>query len=199
MKEKRFSAGKFIVYLILIFWALTTIYPLAWVFLNSFKDKKQIMSNSFALPMRDLFTTDNYGNAFQKLNIFGAYRNSLIISCSAAALVILFAGMASYALVRYSFRGRKLLNNLVIAAMMFPVFATIIPVYRMEFSWGIVNTQNLWLSLLSCALPQIAAIWLLRLWSSQDIFRDFPLTWRRRPIWKAARPSRSFQCHHAAD
>ena len=156
MKEKRFSAGKFIVYLILIFWALTTIYPLAWVFLNSFKDKKQIMSNSFALPMRDLFTTDNYGNAFQKLNIFGAYRNSLIISCSAAALVILFAGMASYALVRYSFRGRKLLNNLVIAAMMFPVFATIIPVYRMEFSWGIVNTQNLWLSLLSCALPQIA-------------------------------------------
>ena len=52
MKEKRFSAGKFIVYLILIFWALTTIYPLAWVFLNSFKDKKQIMSNSFALPMR---------------------------------------------------------------------------------------------------------------------------------------------------
>ena len=40
--------------------------------------------------------------------------------------------------------------------MMFPVFATIIPVYRMEFSWGIVNTQNLWLSLLSCALPQIA-------------------------------------------
>ena len=110
MKEKRFSAGKFIVYLILIFWALTTIYPLAWVFLNSFKDKKQIMSNSFALPMRDLFTTDNYGNAFQKLNIFGAYRNSLIISCSAAALVILFAGMASYALVRYSFRGRKLLN-----------------------------------------------------------------------------------------
>lgn len=114
------------------------------------------MSNSFALPMRDLFTTDNYGNAFQKLNIFGAYRNSLIISCSAAALVILFAGMASYALVRYSFRGRKLLNNLVIAAMMFPVFATIIPVYRMEFSWGIVNTQNLWLSLLSCALPQIA-------------------------------------------
>lgn len=40
MKEKRFSAGKFIVYLILIFWALTTIYPLAWVFLNSFKDKK---------------------------------------------------------------------------------------------------------------------------------------------------------------
>lgn len=80
MKEKRFSAGKFIVYLILIFWALTTIYPLTWVFLNSFKDKKQIMSNSFALPMRDLFTTDNYGNAFQKLNIFGAYRNSLIIS-----------------------------------------------------------------------------------------------------------------------
>ena len=48
------------------------------------------------------------------------------------------------------------MNSLVIAAMMFPVFATIIPVFRMESGWGIVNTNNLWLALLSCALPQIA-------------------------------------------
>lgn len=40
--------------------------------------------------------------------------------------------------------------------MMFPVFATIIPVFRMEFSWGIVNTDKVSLSLLSLILPQIA-------------------------------------------
>ena len=156
MKKKKFSLGMPLVYLLLIVWALTTIYPLIWVVMNSFKDKKQIVSNSFALPFGGLFTLDNYEKAINKFSIFTAYRNSLIISCTVAAVVSLFAGLASYALVRYKFRGSNLMNSLVIAAMMFPVFATIIPVFRMESSWGIVNTNNLWLALLSCALPQIA-------------------------------------------
>ena len=156
MKKKKFSLGMPLVYLLLIVWALTTIYPLIWVVMNSFKDKKQIVSNSFALPFGGLFTLDNYEKAINKFSIFTAYRNSLIISCTVAAVVILFAGLASYALVRYKFRGSNLMNSLVIAAMMFPVFATILPVFRMESSWGIVNTNNLWLALLSCALPQIA-------------------------------------------
>ena len=156
MKKKKFSLGMPLVYLLLIVWALTTIYPLIWVVMNSFKDKKQIVSNSFALPFGGLFTLDNYEKAINKFSIFTAYRNSLIISCTVAAVVILFAGLASYALVRYKFRGSNLMNSLVIAAMMFPVFATIIPVFRMESSWGIVNTNNLWLALLSFALPQIA-------------------------------------------
>ena len=62
----------------------------------------------------------------------------------------------SYALVRYNLKTKKLLNTLVVAAMMFPVFATIIPVFRMEFSWGIVNTDKVSLSLISLILPQIA-------------------------------------------
>ena len=156
MKKKKFSLGMPLVYLLLIVWALTTIYPLIWVVMNSFKDKKQIVSNSFALPFGGLFTLDNYEKAINKFSIFTAYRNSLIISCTVAAVVILFAGLASYALVRYKFRGSNLMNSLVIAAMMFPVFATIIPVFRMESSWGIVNTNNLWLALLCCAVPQIA-------------------------------------------
>ena len=156
MKKKKFSVGLLFVYLVLVIWALTTIYPLIWVVMNSFKDKKQIVSNSFSFPVGALFTLDNYEKAINKFSIFTAYRNSLLISCTVAAVVILFAGLASYALVRYKFKGSGLMNSLVIAAMMFPVFATIIPVFRMESSWHIVNTNNLWLALLSCALPQIA-------------------------------------------
>ena len=145
-----------VVYLILIFWALTTIYPILWVILNSFKNKKKIIANSFALPIGDLFSMDNYKTAFDRLNIFTAYKNSIIVSCCVALVVILLAGMASYALVRYNLKTKKLLNTLVVAAMMFPVFATIIPVFRMEFSWGIVNTDKVSLSLISLILPQIA-------------------------------------------
>ena len=145
-----------VVYLILIFWALTTIYPILWVILNSFKDRKKIIANSFALPIGDLFSMENYKTAFDRLNIFTAYKNSIIVSCCVAVVVILLAGMASYALVRYNLKTKKLLNTLVVAAMMFPVFATIIPVFRMEFAWWIVNTYKVSLSLLSLILPQIA-------------------------------------------
>lgn len=156
MKKKKISIGSILVYLFLIFWALTTIYPIIWVIQNSFKAKDKILSNSFSLPVGDLFTTANYEKAFGNLNIFGAYRNSIFISTVVALFVILLAGMAAYALSRYQFRGSGLLYSLLIASMMFPVFATIIPVFRMETAWGIAGTDKWLLTMLSVILPQVA-------------------------------------------
>lgn len=154
--KKHMSPGMIVIYAILIFWALTTIYPIFWIIMNSFKAKNEILANSFSLPVGDLFTTSNYKTAFERLNIFSAYRNSIIISCTVALVVVLLAGLASFAIVRYSFRLKKFVYSLIIAGMMFPVFSTIIPVFRMLNSIHIANTNNLWLSLLSVALPQIA-------------------------------------------
>ena len=155
-KKKKGSLQTGLSYIILIVWALTTIYPILWVIMNSFKDKKHIMSDAFSLPFGDLFTLGNYAEAFEKVDILSAYRNSIIISGAVAVLVILMAGMASFALVRYRFRLNKTLYSLVIAAMMFPVFSTIIPVFRMEYGWGLAGSGNVWLSLISVILPQTA-------------------------------------------
>ena len=155
-KKKKGSLQTGLIYIILIVWALTTIYPILWVIINSFKDKKHIMSDAFSLPFGDLFTLGNYAEAFEKVDILSAYRNSIIISGAVAVLVILMAGMASFALVRYRFRLNKTLYSLVIAAMMFPVFSTIIPGFRMEYGWGLAGSGNVWLSLISVILPQTA-------------------------------------------
>ncbi len=156
MKKEKFKVSNIFIYFILIVWALTTIYPLIWVIQNSFKGKDKILSQSFALPVGELFTLANYEKAFSNLNIWGAYRNSLVISCTVALFVIIFAGMAAFALVRYNFRLRGVINSLVIAGMMFPVYATIIPVFTMETKWGITNTSSWFLTMLSVSLPQIA-------------------------------------------
>ncbi len=155
-KKKTSHAWMIPVYAILIFWALTTIYPLGWVMMNSFKVKNEIIANSFALPTGELFTLANYRRAFDRVPIFGAYVNSLIVSGTVTVVVMALAGMASFALVRYQFRGSKFLMSVVVASMMFPAFSTIVPVFRMEASWGIVNSSNRWMSLFSCALPQVA-------------------------------------------
>lgn len=155
-KRKRISPGTVLIYAVLSFWALTTIYPIFWVIISSFKAKDKIMVDSFSLPLGELFTTANYRTAFDRLGIFTAYRNSLIISCTVAAVVILLAGMAAFALVRYHFRLRGALMSVVVAGMMFPVFSTIVPVYQMQSKMGITATDSLFLNLLCVILPQIA-------------------------------------------
>ena len=157
VRRRRFhvTPSKVITYVLLSVWAVGTVYPFLWVVQNSFKLKGQIRSNSFSLPTSATFTLDNYFSGFEKMDVGAAYRNSLIISGTVTVAVIILGGLAAYGLARYNFRGRKLLHSLVIAAMMFPVFATIIPVYRLQFGWGIVNT-TVPLSWLSVILPQTA-------------------------------------------
>ena len=156
MTKKKTSLSGVISFLFLCFWSLTTIYPIFWVIENSFKAKDKILANSFVLPLGDLFTLANYRKAFSNLDIFGAYKNSIFISGVVCLVVVFLAGMAAYALSRYSFKGSKFIYSMVVASMMFPIYATIIPVFTMETKWGIANTSSWGLSMLSVILPQIA-------------------------------------------
>ncbi|MBQ6366180.1 MAG: carbohydrate ABC transporter permease [Oscillospiraceae bacterium] len=156
MKYGQKRTSQAITYGILSLWALTTIYPFFWVILNSFRQKGLIMSDSFSLPVGEAFTWDNYVTAFHRADFKNAYLNSFLISGIVTFCVVVIAGLAAYGLVRYRFRGRGLLHSLIMAGMMFPVFSTIIPVFRMEAVLGIAGTGNRWLSLLAVVLPQIA-------------------------------------------
>lgn len=156
LHQRRISPWGILIYFLLSVWALTTMYPFIWVIMNSFRQKKLIRSESFLFPTGKSFTLDNYLTAFDRVDIWGAYKNSLIISCTVTIVVLILAALAAYGMARYIFRGREILRGLIIASMMFPAFSTIIPVFRMLFSWNIVNTGNVGLSQLSVILPQIA-------------------------------------------
>lgn len=148
---KRFKISKLIIYLVLIIWAFTTIYPFFWVIINSLKTTGEIRVNSFALPTTALSEAFfNYSKAFERMNIPLAYRNSIIISGTVTVAVVLIAGFGAFAIARYRFLFQKFFFSLLVAAMMIPVFATIIPVFKIINSMGLVNTN------LGVILPQIA-------------------------------------------
>lgn len=155
---RRFSASKTLSYLILTIWGVTTAYPFFWVIINSFRERGEIRSDSFSIPWpwTGSFTLENYITANQRSDFAAGYTNSILISIVVTAVVVLLAGLFAYGMVRYRFRGQKFLHGMILAAMMFPVFSTIIPVFRMEVMLGIASTQNRWLSLLATILPQIA-------------------------------------------
>ncbi len=146
-------------YVILSIWGLTTVFPFLWVIINSFKKKGLIRSDSFSIPWpwTDKFTLENYQVAFQRADFGSAYTNSILISGTVTIVVMFLAGLAAYGMVRYEFKGKKFAYGMIVASMMFPVFSTIIPVFRMEVVAGIASTGNRWLSLLSTILPQIAS------------------------------------------
>lgn len=156
--QKRVPLSQVVSYLILTFWAITTAYPFLWVILNSFRVRGEIRSDSFSIPWpwTNSFTFENYTTAADRSDFAAGYTNSILISVVVTLVVVLLAGLFAYGMVRYRFRGQKFVHGMIIAAMMFPVFSTIIPVFRMEVLWGIASTQNRWLSLLSTILPQIA-------------------------------------------
>ncbi len=147
-KKKNISVGMTVIYVILVLWAVLTIFPFAWVVLNSFKPSAEVLRSSFALPQE--FTLANYENAFGKLNVLNAYKNSFIISGCVTIGVMVFASLMSFGLTRYRFRGREFIRSLIVASLMFPAFATIIPVYKMIIQWGMLGKP------IAVILPQIA-------------------------------------------
>lgn len=87
-------------------------------------------------------TVKNYITAFtnNNVNILRGYKNSLIISGTVMLAVMLLSTMMAFAITRWTFRGRELVKSLAVAALMFPAFSTIVPVYRMITSLGLFDT-----------------------------------------------------------
>ena len=156
MKVRKFKISNIFIYAILSAWALTTIFPLVWSIMNSFKDKKQIYRDSFSLPIGKLFSLDNYKMLFERYDIGRAYMHSIIISGTVTVAVILFAGMAAYIMSRYKFHGKGFLNAVLYAGMMFPVFSTIVPNLSLLTEWKIAGQNDTALNMLAVILLQIA-------------------------------------------
>lgn len=137
-----------VVYLLLILWGITTVFPFVWVVLNSFKESQEVLTSSFSLPKQA--TLDNYKEAFEQLNVLNAYKNSLVISGSVTVGVMVLSSMMAFGLTRYEFKGKKIVESIIVASLMFPVFSTIIPVFKMIVTLKLLNTN------LAVILPQIA-------------------------------------------
>lgn len=60
-KHHAITPGKIIIYIVLVLWAITTIFPFVWVINNSFKDSSLVVSDSFAASWNKIYQTDRNG------------------------------------------------------------------------------------------------------------------------------------------
>ncbi|HEX3078055.1 MAG TPA: carbohydrate ABC transporter permease [Lachnospiraceae bacterium] len=182
--RKKISVSHIFIYLILIIWGITTVFPFLWVVINSFKPSTEVIHSSFSLPKE--FTWANYLNAFSKQDILTSYKNSLIISGSVTIAVMLLATMMAFAMTRYQFKGKGIVNTLIISSLMFPAFSTIIPVFKLMTDWQLINNS------LSVILPQVAGNLSFAVIVMMGFLRGLPLEMEEAAYMEGANVSKVF-------
>ena len=125
--------------LIVIF--IAYMFPFLMVVINSLKQKRDIIKSPFSW----LFTIkglsfDNFVKAFTQMDFLNAFKNSLIVTVSATALVTLFAAMLAYYIVRHKNWISKITFALMVASMIIPFQAIMIPL--VSIYGGTLNLLN---------------------------------------------------------
>lgn len=95
------------------------------------------------------WTLDNYTSLFQRLPIGRELLNTIVF----------FDSLAAYGLSRVDFKGRGILLAVLIATMMIPAMALLIPVYKLLGSMGLVNS---YLGIIIPRMADVGGIFLLR-------------------------------------
>ena len=138
MKQKNFF--KYLLYGILIVYAVLTLYPFIWAFTASFKPLKEIVSGDLSFIPKE-FTTDAYAYIFGRSSLFSQwFINSVIISVIGTTVNIFLNTMAGYALARLSFPGRQRIFYGLLAMMMVPSQVLLIPNYLILVNLGLLDS-----------------------------------------------------------
>ena len=141
-KHQRSSAGDKGVattsHTLLTLWSILVIVPFLWTVLSSLKTTKQILSDPFGLPETPHW--ENYVNAWTSAQIGQFFFNTLIVVIAAVALVMMTGAMLAYVLARFRFPGNKLIYNVMLIAMAFPIFLAIVPLFFILQNMNLLNT-----------------------------------------------------------
>mgnify|MGYP002567956083 FL=1 len=105
------------------------------------------------------WTLDNYTSLFQRLPIGRELLNTIVFAGAVTIISVFFDSLAAYGLSRVDFKGRGVLLAVLIATMMIPAMALLIPVYKLLGSMGLVNS---YLGIIIPRMADVGGIFLLR-------------------------------------
>ena len=154
----RHMVARVLTYFLLILMTVIIIFPLLIVLITSFTPNKLTQTwPPKVIPSS--FTFDNYTSLFQRMPIGRQLMNTVIFAGAVTVFSVFFDSLAAYGLSRIDFKGRGFLLGILIATMMIPGMALLIPVYKLLASMGLVNSY--W-GIIIPRLADVGGIFLLR-------------------------------------
>lgn len=123
MKTKRVFT-----YLFLIIAALISIFPFIWMVVSATNQSVDVTKGTL-LPGSHL--VKNINNLFSSVDMWQALWNSAKISVVTTVLSLLVASAAGYGFEMYRSRGKDIVFNILLASMMIPFAAIMVPLFQM--------------------------------------------------------------------
>jgi sn-glycerol 3-phosphate transport system permease protein len=121
--------------------ALVWLFPYLWMGLTSLKPLDEIIhSPSALLPQKP--TLDAYREVFHTLPLAHYFLNTSLMALAIAALQILLALPAGYALAKLRFRGKRWAFALIVSTLLIPAQVRFVPVFSMLAGVHLVNTLS---------------------------------------------------------
>ena len=170
MKSKKGSAmlGKFLFYFGNTLIGIVFVSPLIWMISASFKPEAKIFANMNSLttflPVEP--SLNNYVEVFRRINMANVFKNTLLYIALILVFDLVINSICGYALAKFEFRGRKLMLSFIVALMVLPMEAILLPLYIEMSQLGWVNTLR------ALVIPFIAKCFSIYMF--YNFFHDIP-------------------------
>lgn len=151
MIRKLFS--KSLIHSVLIITSLLSIFPFIWLTSTSFKG---INEDIFAYPPAIIpqdFTWANYIDVWHRVNFMGYFWNSMIVAGLTVLLNLILSSLAAYPLARMQFRGKKFTFFAILATIMIPFQAIMLPVYLITLKLHLIDSVNNVMGYIGLVMP----------------------------------------------
>jgi N-acetylglucosamine transport system permease protein len=119
---------------------ITILLPLIWLVASSFKKGSDILASPWSLPASPQFQNYVHAWADPQRPLGPAFVNSVIVTALTLLILIPIGAMAAYVLAKYPFRGSRTIYGVFLLGLMFPHFLTIVPLFKLSQSLGLLNT-----------------------------------------------------------
>lgn len=137
-KSKR--VGNNVIFFVLLTLSVLFLVPIIIVIINSFKSRIYISSQPLKLPNAETFVAlENYINGVTSSDFFSAFLRSLFITVVSVILIVLFASMAAWYIVRSNSKITKGIYYMLVFSMIVP-FQMVM--YTMTYVTNRANLDN---------------------------------------------------------
>ncbi|MDE7246675.1 MAG: carbohydrate ABC transporter permease [Lachnospiraceae bacterium] len=136
------SLTKFLFYAGNIIIGIIFVAPLLWMVSASLKPEAQIFANMNSLttfvPVQASF--QNFKEVFSRLNMVQVFKNTFLYIGLILVFDLLLNSICGYALAKFDFKGKGMMLNFIVALMVMPMEAIMLPLYIEMAQLGWTNT-----------------------------------------------------------
>lgn len=130
-----------VLYFVLSVIGVYTLFPIYFLFVNSFKSQKEIVAAPMSLPA--VWDFSYLKNAAEQIKLVESVANTLLITVVAVALIVLTASITAWMMVRNKTKASNVLFLVFTAAMLIPFQSVMYPLVSLMEALGLKNTFGL--------------------------------------------------------